>query len=740
MSHSSEHSVTEKLLSVLYASSLPLSTRDLCVRLRFSHLRLPDHEIGSLLRDLLNEGKVNFLKGRWTAIPATGTILHRNPAVLPPLSKETLGILDWKSHGVPGSDPSADIPAIEPDSDSADARISSGRWDIFRRLVAYYRQCICHEEGADASAFQNELGKRFLYLRRLGWWHPRPGISWQTIVPLGPHLAPLLNALPGRNQDHALVVGYPVQAYYKEKEGEPSVAIIRPIFFFTVETAIAQDGLIVSCDEPRPEVNLGWLEFAFARNLDRQRSFLSACGFLNRGRPIDEPPGLERGERVPGLENLVAALSAFMPEKVREPLHMESVPDYPLSEPFSTGIYNRAVLMLARRTKYTATLLKELSAIEKAPDDVLDRTALRSIFATDRVPDSSEALLHEAIVADTGPLNAEQRLATASLLIRDVTVVTGPPGTGKSQVVSSTVANARLRDQTVLFASRNHKAIDAVIGRLSDPEGRALIVRTNSKDDPGLNYTFSNAIREMLDAPPRPELIERLKRFKEELTALLDERGRKAIVARRTTETAMALGELEERRSYVAQSLPEEMALFLDIRPERFPVRAVRKVVQAVHAFHGRSREDTLPGRLYARLRACLILPRYWLARHKLRCIPKVPALPAFPGPSSLSALVPELSLLEKALEYARLRIECLPFEATLSELPQMADTTAEVGSLSKRIEEVALRAMPLDLDGRCNLDDMINREQLDGLRAALNAMRTGLDEGGIRQETIRGS
>ena len=41
-------------------------------------------------------------------------------------------------------------------------------------------------------------------------------------------------------------------------------------------------------------------------------------------------------------------------------------------------------------------------------------------------------------------LNAEQRRATASLLTRDITVVTGPPGTGKSQVVSSTVANARL--------------------------------------------------------------------------------------------------------------------------------------------------------------------------------------------------------------------------------------------------------------------------------------------------------
>jgi very-short-patch-repair endonuclease len=687
---------------------------------------------------LLNEGKVKFLGGRWAANPTTEAVPPSAPAALPPLSKETLDLLDWKSYGSAGAIPSATISETEPDSDTDHTYVFSGRWDTFRRLVAYYRQCICHEEGADASAFQNELGKRFLYLRRLGWWHPKPGIPWQTIIPLGPHLAPLLNALPGGSEDHALVVGYPVQAYYKEREGEPGVAVIRPIFFFTVETTVTQDGLIVSCDEPRPEVNLGWLEFAFARNLERQRSFLSACGFLNRGRPIDEPPALERVERIPGLKNLVAALSAFMTEKVREPLHIESVPDYPLTEPFPSGIYNRAVLMLAKRTKFTATLLKELAAIERAPDDVLDRTALRYVFATDRIQETIEDLLHEAIVADTSTLNAEQRLATASLLVRNVTVVTGPPGTGKSQVVSSTVANARLRDQTVLFASRNHKAIDAVIGRLSDSEGRPLIVRTNSKDDPSLNYTFSDAIREMLDAPPRPEIGERFKRIREDLLALLDERGRKVGVARRTAETAMTLGELEERRSYIAKSLPQEMALFLDTEPEQFPAKAMQKVMRAVRTLHARSQEDTLSAKFSLLLHGCMIFPWYRVARRKLRGIPKVSPLPAFPGPSVLRGLTPELSLLEKALEYVRLRIECIPFEARLSELPQAEATTAEVGSLSKRIEEIALRAIPLDLDSRCNLDGSINREQLDGLRAALNAMRTGLDEGFIRQETIR--
>ena len=50
----------------------------------------------------------------------------------------------------------------------------------------------------------------------------------------------------------------------------------------------------------------------------------------------------------------------------------------------------------------------------------------------------------------------------------------------------------------------------------------------------------------------------------------------------------------------------------------------------------------------------------------------------------------------------------------------------------------MAGRSISLDLDSRTNLDEGVNREELDGLRAALNAMRTGLDEDNIRQETVR--
>ncbi|MFC1896420.1 hypothetical protein ACFL0Q_07140 [Thermodesulfobacteriota bacterium] len=257
---------------------------------------------------------------------------HSPPSSLAPpvLSKETLDYLGSESLQPTQIIPAVGLEEVETKYRQPETEAALGRWGIFRKLLTYYRQCIRNEEGADASAFQNELGKRFLYLRKTGRWRPRPGMGWRASIPLGPHLSPMINALPSSAADHALVVGYPIQAFYKEKEDEPDVAIVRPVFYFAVEHTISRDGLVLSCEDPRLEVNLGWLDYAFSRKPERQRGFLSACGLVNRWQPNDEAPALERGELAPSLDNLVAALAAFMPERMRQPLKVDSIPDHPL--------------------------------------------------------------------------------------------------------------------------------------------------------------------------------------------------------------------------------------------------------------------------------------------------------------------------------------------------------------------------------------------------------------------------
>ena len=52
-------------------------------------------------------------------------------------------------------------------------------------------------------------------------------------------------------------------------------------------------------------------------------------------------------------------------------------------------------------------------------------------------------------------------------LQKPLTVISGPPGTGKSQVVASLMVSAAAAGKSVLFASHTHKAIDAVFSRVN---------------------------------------------------------------------------------------------------------------------------------------------------------------------------------------------------------------------------------------------------------------------------------
>jgi len=76
-----------------------------------------------------------------------------------------------------------------------------------------------------------------------------------------------------------------------------------------------------------------------------------------------------------------------------------------------------------------------------------------------------ERLEHETIPVI--PLDEAQKRAVDAILKGDpLTVISGPPGCGKSQVVVSLILNAWAHGLKVLFASNNNKAVDVVRERL----------------------------------------------------------------------------------------------------------------------------------------------------------------------------------------------------------------------------------------------------------------------------------
>src|SRR5439155_9431766 len=161
------------------------------------------------------------------------------------------------------------------------------------------------------------------------------------------------------------------------------------------------------------------------------------------------------------------------------------------------GLYNTAVLTLGPRLRYTRSLLRDLREIsEKFSDEDLDQTALAALFPHDEparkqatpTPPPDNALAPSPVfavdqLAQTRLLHPSQRTAVVNSLAAPVSVVTGPPGTGKSEVVAAMLLNQLLRSQSTLFASKNHQALAAVVPRLNGAtEGGDLIIHTSSRD------------------------------------------------------------------------------------------------------------------------------------------------------------------------------------------------------------------------------------------------------------------
>ena len=144
------------------------------------------------------------------------------------------------------------------------------------------------------------------------------------------------------------------------------------------------------------------------------------------------------------------------------------------------GIYNAAISVVAEWSGgYTSTLREELRQLKTREDWATTAAAhlLLDGFAQkeDKRPPS------EPLAA---PLVCNQsQEETLERLRRDpLTVVTGPPGTGKTQLVVNAVTNAWLDGDKVLVTSTNNGAVDVAVDRAEKDVSNGLLVRTGNRD------------------------------------------------------------------------------------------------------------------------------------------------------------------------------------------------------------------------------------------------------------------
>jgi hypothetical protein len=161
-------------------------------------------------------------------------------------------------------------------------------------------------------------------------------------------------------------------------------------------------------------------------------------------------------------------------------------------QPPVAGARNVAVLFEAPEgSAAIAGLVKDLKDIIDKRDRI-DATALGTLSGGA----ASKASGDFTTVAPF-PLNEAQEAVIRSAMTRRLTVATGPPGTGKSQLVANLVATTVAANESVLVASTNNKAVDEVVWRCESIM-------------PGLALRTGNEAERQREADALAELLGRL--------------------------------------------------------------------------------------------------------------------------------------------------------------------------------------------------------------------------------------
>jgi len=196
----------------------------------------------------------------------------------------------------------------------------------------------------------------------------------------------------------------------------------------------------------------------------------------------------------------------------------------------------------------------------------------------------------QADVLPLVPLNDSQRLAVQRILEeRSLTVISGPPGTGKSQVVVSLLLNAWARGQTVLFASNNNKAVDVVRERVERFESEfPIAVRAGAKQKQNIQEVLRRTLNmaSVTDGEGAADVdVEKLRRRR---MNLLDERralqtALESKLPQRIDESRKtALRAYGEYRSTLASMADQTSALELEKTALGFEGTGVAKIEAAV--------------------------------------------------------------------------------------------------------------------------------------------------------------
>lgn len=332
------------------------------------------------------------------------------------------------------------------------------------KLCRYYLDCLSHDDLGGVSEFASSLygDPKYVDLETLPMFDKDGSDPFES----EPARRLLGRVRRDRNR-HTIFLGYPTRLRWQRFRKGGGGYKVEPLLLFPFQEPATRYDTPTLTDD-LPQINLQAL---------RALSYTGETSLMEEAIQLAEELGLgNTGDDQPDLDELLARLREIRSHwDWQEDLDpYELAEGTPLAELATDGIYNRAILLAAERSPYTKGLESELGSLQSVAETKYRETALGTWLSgqTLESPPADQQPLLEVV-----PLNSEQNQAVRQSLSNPLTVITGPPGTGKSQVVTSILVNAAWQNKTVLLASKNNKAVDVVEARVNGLGPRPVLLR-----------------------------------------------------------------------------------------------------------------------------------------------------------------------------------------------------------------------------------------------------------------------
>jgi very-short-patch-repair endonuclease len=442
------------------------------------------------------------------------------------------------------------------------------------RLCRYYLECLSLDDQGGVSLFaQSKYGLDYVEIPEL------PGVTSERGLTTFDGVDHLFQRLRNGAERKVPYVGYPVRLRKHRSAKGWEGFMIEPVFLFGFNDEALRPGQIPKTSDESPTINHAVIKsLAIGNDSQVMEEVARLAEELGFGEP-----------EIPDFDEVIQRLVQIREEwDWREPIDPSQISTgEQLSQITSEGIYNRCIIFGCERSPFTKGLEQELAKLQEMPSERYNSTAL-GMWLERKLPSNATPVAANHALLEPLPLNTEQREAIEHALNRQLTVITGPPGTGKSQVVSSLLINAAKLGKRVLFASKNNKAVDVVEARVNNLGPRPILLRLGRGE---YHSKLTDYLTALLASRATEEDCYNHDEAEKAFQATVQQIKRLQESAERLIKLRNEVGTLEQRIESLRTQLGEDLPLAcrtMNLRPARNHSAQLRTAIN--HAT--RSRQD----------------------------------------------------------------------------------------------------------------------------------------------------